>query len=334
MQSVLLGAPSKVTTVSAANKQDESIAPGSESPITFLQDLPTDCQVLVLSHIEGSPPVQAAALVRAANCCHEWKSLAESAAAIIVYSHMESAERELIELRKQHAELHVLNLPGPTFHRGSALQALWGKLPLLPLQWNLLRNSVTEIPDDFSSASQVSMWNELNMHAARVKGGLRISWPVGDPLRATAESYVRGVPLKNLTGFLIAKGLGIDGHPGLLARSRVASRRAAVCPSCMRYRRHVYDEHRAWDPDETDRVLCVLPDYLERKRAEHFAELITRTSSRDAEEFDRQTFVALAKAHALSTALKCACDGGGDLHRCIGVPSRVAERIEDGLDDL
>ena len=296
-----------------------------------------DCQLLVLTHIKGSPPEQAVTLVRATACCHEWKLLAEPVAEILVGSHMESAQRELRDLQRKHSELRTVTLEGPTFDAAmstSKLQALWGQMPLLPLQWSVLRNSVTDVPDDFTSTSDVSRWNELDMYAARIKGALRISWSVGDPLRATAEAYVRDLPLRNLTSFRIAKGLGLDTHPGLLARSRVASRRVALCPSCSRYRRHGYAEHRAWDPDETDRMLCVLPVCLERKRLEHFAQLTSRNSSRDTEEFDPETFVAFAKAHADSTALKCACDGGGDLLRCIGAPSRVPERIDDGLDDL
>lgn len=296
------------------------------SNATFL-GLPCDCIHAVLVRIAGDPPEVAIVLAQVACCCQQLRAQAEEAATGLVRAHMCVARLELAHVRRAlPTALGDLDLDGPVTAAPSSLVALWGQLPRLPLQWTLLRNSVT----DMSSVDEADMADSLaacELDATAVKGTVRITWPPPAALQpvddsSTEEDYIRELPLRSrcFAPVHVASHVGLASHPGLIARWRVPSRRASLCPCCQRWRRHSHAQHRAWAPDAMDQLLLGLPASLEKMHAEHAARLVSRGSARDAEEFERHEFVSIVEALAVASALKCTCEGGGDHCRYIGVP--------------
>jgi len=193
---------------------------------------------------------------------------------------------------------------------------------VLPFEWVLLRNSVTNACDGSPLVEHLA--RRCNVDTIAVKGSLRLSWPA-DPGDQSEAHHVRAMPLTtgsqpSTLGQLLTR-LGIDRHPGLVARWQPPSRRVTICPGCKLWRRLNHDDHTEWQPDALDITLCPLPPHLMQSQAEQSERLKSlHSSSRNAEEFEAGDLLEMALAQLRSSALKCTCEGGSDLCRFIGVP--------------
>ena len=241
---------------------------------------------------------------------------------MLVKQHMDVARLELIALSKHCSNVDKIDLEMTS--AASSLLQLWGQVPKRPLQWTALRNSCTSDASFAGNAACVTTLQAIGLQLGSVKGSYRLTWP----LPADPANCVRSLPLGACgeEGLHAAVELGIVSHPGLLTRWRVGGRDVALCPSCSRYRRLCHADHSTWVPDEIDRHLCVLPPRLAAAQAEEMGRLTARTSARDHEEFDRDAFVEMVSALSVSTAIKCSCEGGGDLYGHIGVPPSRTQR--------
>lgn len=298
-----------------------------EDATTTLTLLPHDCILAVLSRIDvlGSPPEQASALARVAMSCSLFNSLAEEAADCLLQRYLRDIRSDL-----------AVESAAYRYHKSASatsIRTLWGGVPMLPLQWTLLRNSVTDVLENREHALLPALQN-LGLNSIIVKGCIRLSWPLPPPGEQTDDDYVcalrlrvaRSQPSWPCHWHDIVCALGLEVHPGLLTCWRVANRRAAICPSCHRWRKFSHEEHSCWTPDATDIELCPLPEALEKRHAEHVARLRTgHSAGRDAEEFDATELCDMNDAIERSSAIKCTCEGGGDLCRYIGVPPARAQ---------
>ena len=290
---------------------------------TLLLSLPCDCILAILSRVAGTPLEQAVLLADVSACCRRLCHLAEQAAAILVHSHMRLAHLELAALETK-GEADRIDLETPVSSSRSHLRALGSQMPMLPLQWTLLRNSIT---DELEGSEILGRLQACGMHASIIKGSLRVAWPLQASDRAALADYVCAMPLATAGGashphasLHVARLLGLTSHPGLVARWRHGSRRVAICPGCRKYRRFEHAAHSAWMPDAIDKSLCPLPPSLVQSNADYAALLKGRGSSRDAEEFEAADLDDLVEGLAIANAIKCTCEGGGDICRFIGVP--------------
>ena len=321
--------PSQELGPIACDTKSVGVESRKTEPEVTLLCLPHDCLVSILTRLAGSPPEQASSLALISRCCHQLMTLAEVSAEALVSKHLNLARAELATLDL--AGISATELDGavlPSFDFGAPLVtartwcfALWGQMPILPLQFTLLRNSVTE---ELDLGGRLPLpWHGLGLDGIAVKGTLRITWPLPPPGEQTAADYVRAVRLGQSPSLVLAlaAGLGLLLHPGLFDRWRIVSRRCSICPSCKRYRRLDYDEHSRWAPTTFDTSLQPLPKALVQCQSAYCERLRVRSScARDAEEFEACDLDDMVQALSVSSALKCTCESGGDLCRYIGVP--------------
>lgn len=287
--------------------------------------LPDDCCLGVFAHVAGPPPVQAIVLARVAMSCWRLKALAEVAAAELVAARMQLARAEeaaLPEAFRRHLTLEPV-------HPSGALLTLWGRVPRLPLQFDVLCNSAL----NSDGGTVIEAARACGLACCHVQDGTRLTWhthhgqdaEANGAAEAAAEAeHVRtfAIGARSQDALRLAEAIGLATHPGLLARSCSRARSAAPCPSCHKWRRYDHAEHQAWLPDAIDRVLLPLPPAaLERIEAERRAAVRPRSSGRDAEVFDEYEMAAMTEESERIEALKCTCDVlGSSVCKYIGAP--------------
>ena len=136
------------------------------APAAHLLDLDADTLRHCFCALSGTPPDQAASLAQAASTCKDFQRIVEDAAAALLATHLALVHDAYLELQSRYKHAlpalrrtvppggvlpTCLNLPtGPAVDvrataEGSALRALWGEIPQLPLSWTLLTGSMTKL---------------------------------------------------------------------------------------------------------------------------------------------------------------------------------------------
>ena len=247
-----------------------------------LNQLNDDCLVAILSQLTGPPPTQAIDLAHVGQTCQRMRPISLEAGHVLVQAHMQAARQELAQVAQLQGTprqtVPSLALDAPLAAKRCPLRTLWCQIPVLPLAWTVMQNSLID-----SSSGIVEKLAAVGIQTRPWKGGMRISWSA-DSMAETA----RALPLATgaAPAYSLACDLGLAGHPGLVTRWRVASRRAAPCPCCHRWRRLDAATHRTWEPDALDKETLSLPAKLDSDEAQRIAELKSRRSGRDAEEFE------------------------------------------------
>lgn len=223
------------------NMPEAAPPPSAPSPFDHLD---RDCLFTILCSISGPPPEQARTLAQIATTCSMLGSVAEEAATALLELHMQLAQCELAELQRRYALWaassagtvvpSTLELTINGSATSSAIEALWHDAPMLPLQWNVLNHAITNKSN--SSAGIAAWMSELGLCAADDDGILRLSWmPTNESDHARELRFDGGNGHATpFAAYLLAHSLGLSNHPGLIARHRVATRRAALCPCCRR----------------------------------------------------------------------------------------------------
>jgi hypothetical protein len=276
-----------------------------------LEQLDEDCVLAVLCAMAGDPPEQARSLARLSRASKKCHAAVKSAACLLVAEHMRTAHHELDELKSAYAAwarttaawpptLH-LDLTLPVDALASPLRALAMTLPILPLQSSALRDGMLQWSRSDRAASapfELGMTSTFaHLHATHD----------AVPFRLLANDE-RQAPF---LAFAAAAAVGLAHHPGLVDRWRPEARRAAVCSSCHRWRRHPPTRHVTWTPDALDDLTLPLPPEMATKAQQERRWAVDsarrRRSSRDEEEFSEADLVDMAEHAALAQALKCDC---------------------------
>lgn len=150
-------------------------------------------------------------------------------------------------------------------------------------------------------------------YVADVAGTARPFFSSQQPIE---QCYHRDMAIDSYSfaSLVLAASLGISEHPGFIRRWRVERRNCAVCPGCYKYRAVDHARHSMWSPDALDVELHVLPSMLTNvQQARPFV------SPRDLEVLGMHEYTELIQIDQ-RRAIRCSCDGGGDVCRFIGVP--------------
>ena len=125
-----------------------------------LLDLPDDCLMAILTAFPGPPSAQAHALASVGLSCAKLHSATLAASRVLVASHMERVREEAAYLCSEYTEWRqrladaprdlpttlCIDVDGPVAAAASPLEALAHTIPVLPLQFSILSNSLTNLP--------------------------------------------------------------------------------------------------------------------------------------------------------------------------------------------